>query len=219
MALFVGKGPISGKEGDIVYARNRYGQYTRPLRLPVNPKTEPQETVRTALAILSQRWADLDGDERTGWKAYADNVAIMNRVGQPIHLTAHAMFVRCNLPRLAYVEEPATRSDAPTEYSHARLGTPQITFAGSTFTLVPSPDDDWTDDGGYLFIYATPPHPPTRNFPSLPFTHIGTIAGNAQQMTVTYPWQLASNKCFLRLRASAPDARLSPDLVIPFQVA
>jgi len=218
MAIFIAKGPISGKEGDVVYARNRYGTYTRPLRVPVNPRSQPQNIVRAAFATISDLWQTLDDDEREGWTSYAKAIKLKNRVGQPINLTGHAMFVRCNLPRVAYVPNGALITTPPSTMTAAILGTPTITFNAGKFTIVPAPDDDWTATGGYVFVYATAPCPATRNFPPGPFVHVATIEGNAQTMEFDYPWELASNKTFLRFRASAPDARMSPDVVLPFQV-
>jgi len=216
MAIFVGKGPISGKEGDVVYARNRYGTYTRPLRIPVNPRSNLQSTVRAAFATISDLWQRLDDDQREGWTSYAKAIKIQNRVGQDITLTGHAMFVRCNVPRAAYVSPPAIITTPPSSMTMAILGTPTLTFNAGKFTVVPANDDDWTDTGGYLFVYATAPCQPTRTFPAGPFVHVATIQGNDTPMEFDYPWQLGANKTFIRFRASAPDGRLSPDIVFAF---
>src|ERR1035437_2775858 len=63
--------PRSGKRGNMVWQRNRYGQYSYPAFIPFNPRTPAQVAVRGTFGAVSKRWRELTEDQRIIWCAVA----------------------------------------------------------------------------------------------------------------------------------------------------
>lgn len=83
----------SGKLGGSVFSRNRYGQYVRPFRMPINPRTNNQEIARAALADGSKAWATIEEANRTAWVEYAKTVSLKDALGNTYHPTGQNAFV------------------------------------------------------------------------------------------------------------------------------
>jgi hypothetical protein len=94
-------GAISGKMGGLVASHNPGGTYLRRLGSVTNPATPRQEIVRTITALATNRWADtLTQGQRDAWNAYAAVNALKNRVGDIIHTSGIAWYVKLNVPRV-----------------------------------------------------------------------------------------------------------------------
>ena len=63
--------PRSGKRGNMVWQRNRYGQYSYPAFIPYNPRTPAQVAVRGTFGAVSKRWRTTTQDQRDIWIAVA----------------------------------------------------------------------------------------------------------------------------------------------------
>ena len=61
----------SGKCGTTVWQRNRYGQISYPLFIPINPRTPAQVAVRLIFAAVSARWRTLTKEQQALWIAAA----------------------------------------------------------------------------------------------------------------------------------------------------
>ena len=61
--------PQSGKRGLYVSQGGRFGQISRVLVIPSNPRTAPQMSVRAILTRVSARWRALDESQRAAWRA------------------------------------------------------------------------------------------------------------------------------------------------------
>lgn len=208
-------GSISGKVGSTVFAVNRGGAYIRHSRKPTNPSVTPEQSVvRANLAALSQSWFNnLDADQRQAWKVYADNVGVVNRLGDVRKLPPLAMYVRLNS---AALQNGLSRTDnAPTNFTDTSLTPPFVStlVAGSpqgsvdiTFDVT----DEW-NTGGNLMVYASTPQNETVNFWKGPYRLLGTIAGGASSpQTFTLPDQIvAGQKVFFQAVAQAADGRIS----------
>jgi len=83
----------SGKLGGSVFSRNRYGQYVRPFRMPINPRTNLQETARAALSDGSKAWASITEPQRAAWVEYAKTVSLKDALGNTYHPTGQNAFV------------------------------------------------------------------------------------------------------------------------------
>ena len=59
--------PKSGKRGNTVWQRNRYGQYGYPAFIPYNPRTTAQVAVRGTFGAVSARWRELTEEQRILW--------------------------------------------------------------------------------------------------------------------------------------------------------
>lgn len=87
----------SGSIAGIVYSHNRFGMYTRARSLPTNPNTSRQQAVRAALGDLAQHWANtLTAAQRADWEAYAAQVTMLNKLGDPVYLTGFQHYIRSN---------------------------------------------------------------------------------------------------------------------------
>jgi hypothetical protein len=62
---------MSGKCGNTVWQRNRYGQICYPLFIPFNPRTPAQVAVRLVFATVSARWRTLPKEQQIRWIAVA----------------------------------------------------------------------------------------------------------------------------------------------------
>src|ERR1035438_10263511 len=57
----------SGKCGNTVWQRNRYGAYCYPAFVPANPRTPAQMAVRGTFGAVSTRWEKLTEEQRIIW--------------------------------------------------------------------------------------------------------------------------------------------------------
>ena len=163
MALIKGSDLVSkasGKLGGHVYSHNKGGQYVRAWTVPVNPRTGRQNSVRTLMQNLAAYWNEtLDATQRGGWNTFASNVTILNRLGDPIHMSGFNMFLRTNIA--AMTAGIALEEDAPGEYLLPGADpTMVITATADDQKLNVTFDDaaDWANEvGGYLLISGGKP--------------------------------------------------------------
>lgn len=106
----------SGKQGGIVWSRNRFGAYARNRAVPVNPDSAKQRAVRTAFAQNARSWSGLNQYSRDMWTAMAANLPKQNRLGDTIFLTGSQTFQSSNqalLPFGLYLQEPGYTVPSP----------------------------------------------------------------------------------------------------------
>jgi hypothetical protein len=105
--------PQSGKRGLYVSQGGRYGQISRALVIPSNPRTASQRTVRGNLSRVTARWRGLQETQRAAWIAAARGVNSVSRLGQKGALTGAQLFtkINCTLAQfgLDQVEAPPFR--------------------------------------------------------------------------------------------------------------
>lgn len=87
---------MRGKQGGVVYARNRYTNYSRNKTSPVNPGSAKQSQIRVAFASLSSGWRALTLAQRNAWAALAATSAKTNVFGQSFFYTAQNMYMSLN---------------------------------------------------------------------------------------------------------------------------
>lgn len=212
----------SGSIGGTTYSRNRGGMYMRTRAVPTNPNSDAQQANRAAFAAMAIAWQSLTSTQRAAWKTYADNVSVVNTLGDPIFLTGQQMFVRCNSMRvywgLAVVE------DGPTTFNIGDLGEVALESAtdGDNGNLAISFDNTqgWaTAVGGALAIYTSRQQAPTINFFKGPFVAALPIAGAV--IPPTSPATRASgqqytpdNVAWVKVRATYPDGRLTNEVIL-----
>lgn len=91
---------MSGSMAGNTYARNHYGNYVRARTKPTNPNSSRQQSVRAAIAWLTDRWAQtLTAAQRTAWDLYAKNVVMKNKLGEATKLTGFNHYIRSNSVR------------------------------------------------------------------------------------------------------------------------
>jgi hypothetical protein len=212
----IGEG--SGSMGGTTYSHNRYGQYMRNRRVPVNPNTALQDAVRTVFADLAQRWnSTLLTAQRSAWNNYAANVAVKDKLGQDIYLTGLNHYLRSNC---ALIQGGLTRvDDGPVIFTLPDTDPAFVVTASEETQLLSiafNEDLDWCDeDGAAMLVSSGIPVNPTVNFFGGPFRFADAIEGDSvapptTPQTMTSPWQIAvDQRVYSRARIVLADGRLS----------
>jgi len=127
--------PQSGKLGDTVSFKNRYGQIERAHTIPTNRGTAAQQRARSDFGRFSAYWRMLTEEQRQAWNAAARRVSSRPRLGQSGPLTGCAYFVQinCNLASigLPMVLMPPERP----RFSRSPVGALVITNTGGEVSL------------------------------------------------------------------------------------
>jgi hypothetical protein len=102
----------SGKFGNTVWQRARYGQISYPAFIPFNPRSPAQCVVRGTFGAVSARWRTLTPDQRDIWIAVARTKKSRYRLGCG-PLTGFNYFVKINV---ALANRGKPQVDLPPEY-------------------------------------------------------------------------------------------------------
>ena len=86
----------SGKCGDMVWQRARYGQICYPAFIPANPRTPAQVAVRGNFDAVSARWRTITEEQRLIWNVVAGTMKSRPRLGCG-PLTGFNLFVKINV--------------------------------------------------------------------------------------------------------------------------
>jgi hypothetical protein len=109
--------PQSGKRGLYVSQGGRYGQISRALVIPANPRTVRQMGVRAIFTRVTARWRSIQESQRAAWVAAASGVSSSSRLGQSGPLTGQQLFnkINCTLAQLGQdqVDVPPVRPAFP----------------------------------------------------------------------------------------------------------
>jgi hypothetical protein len=89
--------PQSGKRGLTVSQGGRYGQISRALVIPTNPRTAAQLAIRQIMSAVAARWRALTEVQRAAWSAAAKLVESKPRLGQSGPLTGNQLFNKINV--------------------------------------------------------------------------------------------------------------------------
>lgn len=208
---------MSGSLGGITAARNKGGQYLRARVVPVNPQTPQQVTLRTIFAALAVHWGEtLTAAQRTAWDTYAENVTVVNRIGETVNLTGQQMYMRSNTPRL---QTGAARvDDGPTIFNLGAFTDMSIGIVGGGDVVSVTFDntDAWAnEDDAHAIILTSREKAESINFFKGPYRLADTIPGDST-IPPTSPEAITSdftyatgNKGFAQIRISRADGRLS----------
>ena len=88
--------PQSGKRGLNVSQAGQFGQISRALAIPANPRTAAQMSVRANLSRVAARWRALTETERAAWVASAKEAKSNSRLGQSGALSGFLLFTKIN---------------------------------------------------------------------------------------------------------------------------
>jgi len=88
--------PQSGKRGLNVSQAGQFGQISRALAIPANPRTPAQMSVRLILSRVAARWRALTETERAAWVAAAKEAKSNPRLGQSGALSGFLLFTKIN---------------------------------------------------------------------------------------------------------------------------
>jgi hypothetical protein len=109
--------PQSGKRGLNVSQAGQFGQISRTLAIPTNPRTDAQMTVRDNLSRVATKWRKLTETQRVEWMAAATAVKSTSRLGQNGALSGFQLFtkINCTLAQFGQpqVDTPPIRPEFP----------------------------------------------------------------------------------------------------------
>lgn len=218
----------SGKQGGIVWSRNRFGAYVRNRAVPVNPNTDRQVAIRNAVRSLSIRWETLLSQaQRDAWDTYASNVVWKNPLGQDVYLTGLNHFIRSNTQLVVDAFSP--NDTAPTIFD---IGAAELSLAvaasEATQILTITYDDTpaWAkEDGGHQWFFHGIPQNAARVFFGGPWRRCQRVDGSAttpptSPTTAPAQWPIAAGqRVWVRSRILRADGRLSEFAQVNFLVA
>lgn len=121
----------SGKQGGIVWSRNRFGAYARNRAVPVNPDSAKQRTVRNQFSQNAKAWASINDLYKGQWNALAANLPRKNRLGDTIYLTGAQQYQASNQTLASF----GINLDRPLVITPVPFPTDVITGAGTDLTL------------------------------------------------------------------------------------
>jgi hypothetical protein len=109
--------PQSGKRGLNVSQAGQFGQISRTLAIPANPRTGAQMSVRDNLSRVAGKWRTLTEAQRVEWMAAASAVKSNSRLGQNGALSGFQLFTKLNCTLVQFghteVETPPMRPQFP----------------------------------------------------------------------------------------------------------
>lgn len=207
----------SGSSAGTTWSHNRYGQYVRNRSTPVNPNSLLQQAIRDAFAAMSNRFSAILTDlQRAEWKAYAEAVPVINSFGDPIILTANAMYVRCNAIRIQAGLDPV--DDGPAILLGGESPTNVVLTAveaAQALSFAFTNTDDWAGEvGGALICYTGIPKSPTVNFYNGPYrlakVVLGAVVPPVSPSAGVSPYAIQTGqRLFGYCRAVRADGRIS----------
>jgi len=102
-----------GKRGLNVSQAGHFGQISRALAIPSNPRTPAQMTTGGILTRVSARWRALHENQRAAWMAAAKEAKSNSRLGQSGTLSGFLLFTKiiCTLAQFGQAQV-----DAPPEH-------------------------------------------------------------------------------------------------------
>lgn len=128
-----------GKIGGHVASKNRAGAYLRTKVTPVNPQTDAQTAVRSALSYLSESWRTLTADERAAWNTAVENFKRTNIFGDIKTPSGLNLYNRLNLNLNAAGAAYITNPPAPSSTEALTSITPAAAAGADTFTVAFAP--------------------------------------------------------------------------------
>ena len=89
----------SGRQGDVVFVKGRYGNVVRTFVSPSNPRTTDQQGHRQNILAVSRRWRALSLEQCGTWRVLAANRYFINDEGKRVRLNCFKLFVSLNTRR------------------------------------------------------------------------------------------------------------------------
>lgn len=154
--------PQSGSDAGTTASRNRFGQYYRTRRAPVNPRSTQQGIVRARLALASANWRALTDNQRAGWKDLGSQMTRTDSLGSTYTLQGNQAFVSINSAKAAAGDAQVT--DAPALLTPASILTATITLTSAAFSIAYTGTP--LAAGARLFTYVSPQGSAGKSFQS-----------------------------------------------------
>jgi hypothetical protein len=127
--------PQSGKRGLNVSQSGQFGQISRALVIPANPRTPAQMTIRAILSTVSAGWRGLQEAQRAAWMAAAKEVKSNSRLGQNGTLSGFLLFTKINCTLVRFGQPQVDAPPARPQFSVVAPTGLVITNTGGTIAL------------------------------------------------------------------------------------
>ncbi len=108
--------PQSGKRGLNVSQNGAFGQISRTLAIPTNPRSPRQMTVRSNLSKVAAAWRALTEAQRLAWVAAAKEAKSNTRLGQNGSLSGFLLFTKINCTLAQFGQEQVTAPPAQPQF-------------------------------------------------------------------------------------------------------
>ena len=146
--------PQSGKRGLNVSQNGRYGQISRALSIPSNPRTDAQLNIRETFAEVTKAWRALTDVQRAAWASAAQTVMSKSRCGTSGPLTGSQLYTKLNATIALVGGDTMDAPPMPPAFDHNPVGALHIANDGGDITLkLACPNQPTTD----ILVRATPP--------------------------------------------------------------
>lgn len=207
----------SGSLGGVTFFPGQGGLVLRRRFIPTNPNSPLQQTVRGHMNALSNHWINtLTAGQRAAWATYAANVTVTNRLGDPIYISGLNHYIRSNVPRL---QAALPRVDnGPTIMDKGEFTNPTAIYdsLNDEIDLSFATADDWVgEDDAAMLISGSAQQNPTVNYFKGPYRYADAVLGDSvtpetspYAAPMPYPC-IVGNRCFLFIRVTRADGRLS----------
>jgi hypothetical protein len=207
---------IRGSIGGTVYSRNNGGAYAKARIKGTNPNSTMQQMCRSIMAAMFTAWSAVTATVRTNWGTYAQNVSMINRLGDTINLSGYNMYARTRAVMIRLGKTMVAA--APTVMTLAEqdptvVATPSL--AGQNLSIAFNNALGWAGEiGGTLIIYQGPPQNAAVNSYKGQYKIIGEIDGavtppTSPATTVSAYTLALGQKCPVQFRILRADGRLS----------
>jgi hypothetical protein len=177
--------PQSGKRGVTVSQGGKFGQISRALAIPTNPRSAPQMLIRNRLAGVAAQWRGLTQEQRDAWTSAAKAVHSTPRMGKSGTLTGAQLFTKINVSNLTIgtpvVTDPPVRPAASILPVTALVITNTANVATLKLTTTDAPSD------GCMLRGALPISQGRSSAPNM--VYLGTLdtpANGAVDITALY---------------------------------
>lgn len=205
----------TGSIGPFTVSRNAQGPFIRDRVSPAQPGSIKKTQAQVTWKFTAKRWHDqLTEDQRDGWKAYAFNVPMVDRLGAVRRLTGFQHFVRSNQLR-RYVQIPP-RHNAPKVFNLGEWTETPPTVKSSptraTIQLSWDTNDHFAGEAGcQIHLFATVAYSPSVLSFRPPCNHVG-FASAVMWPPKQFPMRSAANigdHVFAEVQINRYDGRLS----------
>ena len=127
--------PQSGKRGLNVSMASPFGQVSRTLAIPSNPRSPAQMGVRNILKRVSASWRALQEVQRAAWMAAAKEAKSNSRLGQSGSLSGFLLFTKINCTLAHFGQAQVDAPPASPQFPDLAPVNLVITNTGGTIAL------------------------------------------------------------------------------------
>jgi len=144
MAKFQGSavvGDVRNKAGGVVFSKNHSGSMIRNKVSGVQPQTRFQRSARSVLAAITDQWKNhITAAQRLKWEILAEQLADVDKFGNPKKWTGYLVFLRVNTNRHHLFTTFSHDAPANLDVQQPQYATwPQVPQTNSTYSIYVTP--------------------------------------------------------------------------------